>query len=130
MFTLLTLTSQVLANLHKITDEASWRNFLKELVLLVRTRAAETKTPLDDVLMKGIDLMLKNDGLFGYAYWLIYEQCQTSEILFESVYGDTVVGLVEDAVADNPEAIDPVVIIAIVNQIVSLINTIKTIRNR
>ena len=130
MFNLFTLTSQVLANAHQLTDEASWRAFLKEIVLLARTRATETKTQLDDALVNSVLFVLNSNVLFGYVYRLIGEQCQTKEVLLESVNEDTVAGLVGDAIAKNPEIVDPVVIVSLISQIVSIINVIKTIRNR
>ena len=130
MFDLLTLTSQVLANAHRLTDEASWRAFLKELVLLIRTRATETKTQLDDALVNGVLFVLNSNVLFGYVYRLIAEQFQTPEVLFESTDENTLFELCEHAAQDNPEVVDPVVIVSFISQIVSIINTIKTIRNR
>jgi len=129
MFTLLQLAAQVFLNLHN-TDEDSCRAFLKELILLVKARAAEIQTQLDDTELKSIEFVLNDNGLFGYTYWQIYEQCQTPEILFESVNEDTIIGLVEDAAENNPEVIDPVVIVSLVSQIISIINTIKANRNR
>ena len=130
MFTLLTLTSQVLLNVHRITDEASWRAFLKEIVLLAKSRATETKTQLDDALVNSVLFVLNSNVLFGYVYRLIHEQCQTEEILFESTDENFIVGLVNDAAENNPEVIDPVVIVSLISQIISVINAIKTHRNR
>jgi hypothetical protein len=130
MFHLLTLTSQVLLNMHKITDAASCRTFLKEIVSLVKVRAAETKTPLDDVLLNGIEFVLNNDRLFRLVYDLVREQFQTPEILFESAENNAVAECVSEAAANNPEIVDPVVIISLISQIISLINTIKTNRRK
>jgi len=132
MFTLFTLVAQVLANAHKLTDADSWRNALKEFVLLIRTRARDTKTKtgLDNAPLKEIEFVLNNDDLFRHVYRTIAEQLQTEEILFESVDEEIVTLLVEDAAAKNPEVIDPVVIISLISQIVSIINAIKVRRNR
>jgi hypothetical protein len=130
MFQLLTLTAQVLLNLHKITDKASWQVFLNEIVALVKARAAETKIRLDETELKHIEFTLNNDGLFEQVYRLIDEQCQTDEILFESADEDTLLEMVEETTANNPEAIDPIVIVSLVSQIISIINIIKANRNR
>jgi len=130
MFTLLTLAAQVLANAHKLTDADSWRNALKEFVLLIRTRVMNTQTGLDDAPLKEIEFVLNNDDLFRHVYRTIAEQFQTEEILFESVDEDIVTLLVEDAATKNPEVIDPVVILSLITQIVSMINAIKVRRNR
>jgi len=130
MFTLLTLVAQVLANAHQLTNADSWRNALKEFVLLIRTRAMDTKTGLDNAPLKEIEFVLTNDDLFRHVYRTIAEQLQTEEILFESVDEEIVTLLVEDAAAKNPEVIDPVVIVSLITQIVSIINAIKANRNR
>ena len=130
MFTLLTLASQVLLNVHKITDKNSWQTFLKELVLLIRTRAMETKIRLDEDCLNGIETALNDDAVFECAYQTIAEQLQTEDILFESADEDTLLELFENAAANNPEVIDPVVIVSLVSQIISIINTIKANRNR
>ena len=132
MFTLLTLVAQVLANAHQLTDADSWRNALKEFVLLIRTRAMDirTKTGLDDAPLMEIEFVLNNDDLFRHVYRTVAEQLQTEEIMFESVDEEIVTLLVEDAAAKNPEVIDPVVIVSLITQIVSIINAIKARRNR
>ena len=130
MSTLLTLTAQVLLDVHRITDAASCRAFLNELMLFVRARAMATETQLDDTQMHGIMFVLNNDGLFRYVYRLIDEQFQTPEILFESADTATITGLVEDAATQNTKSIDPVVIISLVSQIISFINSIKDMKNK
>ena len=128
MFDLLTLTSQVLANTHQLTDESSWRAFLKDIVLLAQTRAKETQTVLDDTLVNSVLFMLNSDTMFGYVYRLIAEQFQTPEILFESADEETIAEWVAEA--DNPDAVDPATIVLLVSQIISIINAIKTMKNR
>jgi len=129
MFPLLTLTAQVLLNLQKITDKASWQVFLNEIVALVKTRAAETKTKLDETELRHIEFTLNNHAMFDCVYRLIAEQLQTPEILFESADEEALLESVEKA-TPAPEAIDPVLIVSLVSQIISLINTIKANRNR
>ena len=130
MFTLFTLVAQVLANAHKLTDADSWRAFLKEHILFIRTRAKDTDPQLNDVRLNDIEFVLNDDGLFEYAYGRIVDQCQTPEILVESADEDAIIGLVEKATENNPEVVDPVVIVSLITQIISVINAIKALRNR
>lgn len=128
MFHFFQLTAQVLLKPYQITDAASCRAFLAELVLLVRSRAAETKTQIDDTVLNGIEFVLHNKVLFEYVYRVILEQLQTPEILFESADENTIVELVESAASNNTkssEAIEPILILSLVTQIISFINTIK-----
>ena len=129
MFPLLTLATQVLANAHNLTDKDSWRNFLKELAFLIRTRAMESKIRLDETELKHIEFTLNNHAMFDCVYRLIAEQLQTPEILFESADDDALLESIENAMP-TPEAIDPILIVSLVSQIISLINTIKANRNR
>jgi len=124
MFTLLKLATLVLLKSHQITDENSLRLFLRELVVLTKSLAEETKTHIDDMLLKPVEFIVNNDALFAYAYRLIVEQLQTREVLFESADEATIVELVTGD-TEFPEAIDPVVIVSLITQIISLINNIK-----
>jgi len=74
--------------------------------------------------------MLNDDALFGHVYRLIGEQLQTEEVLFESADENTITEFVKNASSDNPEVIDPVVIVSLITRIISVINAIKTKRNR
>ena len=133
MYHFLTLAAQVLLERFKITDEASCRTFLSEFISLIRSRAAETKVQLNPVLMRHVEFILNNNALFTYIYRKISEQLQTPEVLFESADEEGIIGLVGDVASNNPKsakAIDPVVIISLVSQIISVINAIKTRRNR
>ena len=130
MFHLLTLTLQVLLRQYRIVDKASCRAVLHELVSLVQTHASESGLPLDDVALRHIKFTLNNDAVFGYVYRLIAGQFQTEEILFEMADEDAIAELAEDVAAHTAETIDPVLIVSLVSQIVSIINAIKTIRNR
>ena len=138
MFTLLTLATQVLTNAYKITDKASWRAFLLELVSLIQSRALETGIALNDAELKHIKFALHNEALFDYVYRQISEQFQTEEILFESADENAITELCNrvgnmptttrrrsDGARNEPEAINPALIIAMVSQIISIINTIK-----
>ena len=101
MFNLLKMTTLVLLKSHRIADESSCRVFLRELILLVKSLAMETKTQVDDALLNGIEFIVNNDALFAYVYRLIVEQSQTPEILFESADEEMIVELVESAASDT-----------------------------
>ena len=128
MFHLLKFAVEVLLKPYRIIDKDSCRAFLVELVLRIKTSAMKTETKLDDAILKHIELVLNNNALFEYVYRLIFDQLQTSEILFESVDEEAIAGLVESTVLKeppSPEAIDPVLIISLVTQIMTIINTLK-----
>jgi hypothetical protein len=128
MFQILKLASQVLLNPYKIVDKASCRTFLIEFVLLVRTFAAKSETQLDDAMLKVIEIILNNDALFDYVFQLISDQFQTNEILFESADEKTIVELIEKIELTEiqfPEAINPVLVISLISQIISIINIVK-----
>ena len=126
MFHLLKIAIQTLMSPYNIADKASWRTFLFRLISLVKTRVAETDTKIDDAFLKHIEFVLRSDALFDYIYGVISDQLQTEGTLFESVEEEVIVGLLENgATAESPEAIDPVVIISLITQIVSFINRIK-----
>jgi len=132
MFHLLTLATRILLSPYKITDKASCRTFLLRFISLVKERAAETETKIDDAFLKLVEFIVRSDALFGYVYCVISEQLQTEEILFESAEEEIVIELVEDAVknTESPEAIDPVVIVSLITQIVSFINIVKERQGR
>ena len=128
MFTLLKLATLVLLKSRQISDEHSLRQFLRELVSLTKSLAEETQTQIDDMLLKPVEFIVNNDALFAYVYQLLFEQLQTHEILLESADERMIVELVENRVSsdtETPEAIDPVVIVSLITQIISFINTIK-----
>ena len=103
---------------HKVTDKKSCRAFLVEV-------------------SKHIKFILNNDALFDYVYRLISDQLQTEDILFESVNEETVIELCKcqnhpeglrtgrTNGQDNPEVINPVLIISLISQIISVINAMK-----
>ena len=130
MFHFLTLAFQEILRQYNIVDKDSCRTFLRDLVLLVQTRASETGITFDEATLKHVMFTLNNDALFDYSYRLIADQLQTEEILFESADEETIAGFAEDAAANTPETIDPVLIVSLVTQIISIINTIKANRNR
>ena len=128
MFHLLKSTIQVLLNHYHVGDKNSCRSFLLERVLLIKSFALKTETKLDDTLLKYIEIILNNDVVFDYVYFLIMNHLQTDEILFESVNESAIVEVIEKSApgtAEFPEAVNPAVIISLITQIVSIINTIK-----
>ena len=128
MFTVLKLFGLALLKSHQITDEHSLRQFLRELILRLKSLAMETESQIDDAVMMPVEFVVHNELLFAYVYQLIFEQFQTPEILFESADEETITELLRSRgpeEAELPEAIDPVVIVSLVTQIISFINTIK-----
>ena len=138
MFPLLKLACLVLLKPYKVTDKESCRKFLFDMIPLIKPLAAKTETKLDDELLKHLTFVLNNDALFDYVYRLIFDQLQTEEILFESAVEGTVLELCIQGKnhpeglrahrthgEDNPETINPIVIISLVTQLISLINTMK-----
>jgi hypothetical protein len=124
MNTLLKLAGMVLLKSHRITDARSCQVFLRELVLLTKSLAIETKTPIDDALLKPIEFIVNNNVLFDYAYRLILDQLQAPDILFESADEDAISEIVENS-TESPETIDPVLIVSLITQIISFINRNK-----
>ena len=128
MFNLLKLAAEVLLKPYKITDKASCQAFLKTLISQIRSHAAATGTKIDHSLLKQIEFVVNNKLLFNYVYRLIFDQLQTAELLFESADEKTITELVKNTVPNDsksPEAINPIVIIALVTRIISMINTMK-----
>ena len=128
MLNILKLAAQVALKPYNLTDKNSYKEFLLNLVSLVTPLAQKTRVSLDDVLLKHLKIILNNDLLFDYVYTLVRHQLQTEEILFESMDEDVILELCENAVSNNtefPEAINPIVIVSLISQIISIINSIK-----
>jgi len=101
--------------------------------------AAKTETRLVGKILKHLEFVLNNSALFDYLYRLIADQLQTEEILFESAVEETILELCKQpenqnpkglranrtCKEGNPEVINPVLIISLVTQIISIINTLK-----
>lgn len=138
MFHFLKLVAWVLVNPRvpanpRNIDKDSCRAFLLDLVVQLKSLAAKTSTKLDDAFLKQVEFIVSNTALFDYVYRLIADQLQTEEILFEEADDETIVELVGSAASNNtktPEAVDPVVIVSLISQIISVINAIKAARNR
>ena len=125
MFPLIRLGIQVLFQSNSLSDKASCKKFLLNLIPLVKPLAAQTKTELDDKILQHLEYILKTDSLFDYFYKLISDQFATNEIVFEEVSESEVTAIVEQAAEPLPEAINPILIVSLVAQIISLINAIK-----
>lgn len=128
MFHFLKLAAKVLLKQYNLTDKDSCKKFLLDLVGLIVPLARENGLKIDDTFLKHLQFVLNNDALFGYVYNLIRDQLRTSEIVFESADEDTILELCENTVPDHteyPEAINPIVIVSLVSQIISIINAIK-----
>ena len=129
MFTFVKLAVQVLLKSHKLTDKDSCKKFAIELISLVKPLALTTKTNLDNDFLSHLEYVIANDVLFAYVYSLIRDQFSTDETVFESVNEDVILELCDNTAVSGenlPEAINPVVIISLVSQIISIINAIKS----
>ena len=126
MFQLIRLAMQVFLKLYSLGDKASCKKFLENLIALVKPLTAQTKTDLDDRILQHLEYILKNDALFDWFYKLIADQFSTSEIVFEGVNDAELIAIVEQSSPEPmPEMINPILIVSLVTQIISLINAIK-----
>jgi hypothetical protein len=92
----------------------------------VKPLVAQTKTELDDKIIQHLEYILKTDALFDYFYKLISDQFATDEIIFEDVKESEVIALFEQSSSEAlPEVINPLLIVSLVTQIISLINALK-----
>jgi len=108
---------------YSLNDKPSCKKFLTDLLALVKPLTAQTKTDLDDRLLQQLEYILKTDALFDYFYKLISDQFATDEIIFEEANEAEVFAIVEQSAAAEPlsEVINPVLIVSLVTQIISLI---------
>ncbi|MCL2119624.1 MAG: hypothetical protein FWH27_14505 [Planctomycetaceae bacterium] len=126
MFPLIRLALQAFFKPYSLGDKASCKKFLTNLLALVKPLAAQTKTELDDKVLEHLEYILKSDALFEYFYKLISDQFATSETIFEEVNESEVIALVEQSSPKPlPSAINPVLIVSLVTQIISLVNAMK-----
>ena len=126
MFPLIRLAMQVFLKPYSLGDKASCKKFLENLIALVKPLTAQTKTDLDDRILQHLEYILKNDALFDWFYKLIADQFSTSEIVFEDVNDAELIAIVEQSSPEPmPEMINPILIVSLVTQIISLINAIK-----
>jgi len=138
MFNFLKLAAQIALTHYHLTDKESYRKFLLDLLSSVPPLAQKFGVQLDDSLLRHLAFLLNSDALFGYIYTLIRNQLRTEEILFESANEETIRKLCEStaqADTEHPQAlgvqtlgvqaINPVVIVSLVSQILSIINAMK-----
>jgi hypothetical protein len=111
---------------YSLGDITSCKKFLTDLLALVKPLATQTKTELDDKIIQHLEYILKIDALFEYFYKLISDQFATDEIIFEDVSESKVIAIVEQSSSEAlPEAINPLLIVSLVTQIIALINALK-----
>ena len=128
MLNILKLVAQVALKPYNLTDKKSYRAFLLDMISLIKPLAQKTGITFDDAILKCLEFIVNNDLLFDYVYKLVASQLQTEELLFESVDEYVILELCENAAPSNtghPEAINPVVIVSVISQIISIINVIK-----
>jgi len=128
MFSLIRLALQVGLKQYSLSDKASCRKFLLNLVAALKPMAAQTKTEIDDKILQQLEYILKNDVLFDYFYKLISDQFSTDAIIFEEVNESEMIAIVEQSSPEPlPEVINPILIVSLVAQVISRINAIKKI---
>jgi hypothetical protein len=128
MIHLLKLAAGALLSPYNIADSELCRQFLHNLASRVKPLVTESRTKIDDELLKHVEFILNNEALFRYVHRLISEQLQTEEILLESADETILAELVENTAPGNTEAtgaINLVEIVSIIGKIVSMINAIK-----
>ena len=121
MFNLLAFAVRFILSPYQLSDKESQRGFLLSVLSLIKARAAQTDTNLDDAIVHHIEFVLNNNALFDYLYAVIMGQLQTAEIFFESASEDVIAELTDGA----PESIDPIVIITLITRIIGFINAMK-----
>ena len=125
MFPLIRLALQAVLKPNSLGDKSSCKKFLLNLLALVKPLAAKTKTELDDKILAHLEYILKTDALFDYFYKLIADQFATNEIIFEDANESEVLAIVEQTAEPLPEMINPLLIVSLVMQVISLINSLK-----
>jgi hypothetical protein len=128
MFNFLKLAAMVTLKPVKLDDPESCKKFLIDLIRNIKPLAAKSDTQLDDIVLKYVEYVLNNDALFDYVYKLLFDQLSTDDILFESADEDTIFELCENTVpstTEYPESLNPIVIVSLISQIISIINAIK-----
>jgi len=129
MFDFLMLATQVILKPFQLGDRDACKKFLIDVIQSVKPLAAASKTKLDDNLLEHLQFVLNSDALYAYVYKLILDQLQTKEVLLESTDEDTILELCDTTTATDenlPKTINPIVVITLVSQIISIINAIKS----
>jgi hypothetical protein len=134
MFTLMKLALQVVFKPYSLGEKASCRKFLENVLTLVKPMAKANNISMDDAIIVQVERILASDALFDYFYQLIADQFSTNEVLFESADEETVITLCENVnsarqTGENlPESVNPILVISIATQLISLINALKKSR--
>jgi hypothetical protein len=128
MFPLIRFALQAFLKPYSLSDKTSCKRFLENLLALVKPMAAQTKTELDDRILQHLEYILKTDVLFDWFYKLISDQFATNEIIFEDANESEILVIFEQVAEPLPEAINPLLIVSLVMQVISLINSLKKTR--
>lgn len=125
MFPIIRFAMQICLKQYSLGDKDSCRKFFENLLSLIKPAAAASKTELDDKILAHLDLILKNDTLFGFFYNLVREQFESETLIFESPEESAIALMCEQASEESAKAISPLVIVSIITQIIALINSMK-----
>jgi hypothetical protein len=128
MFKIIQLALQVVFKPYMLSDKASCKKFIENILSLVKPIAGQSKTEIDDKIVQHLEYILKTEALFDWFYQLVVDQFSTEEVIFESVDDSFVVETLNSSNEPVPEAISPIVIISLVTQIISLINALKKMK--
>lgn len=128
MFKLIRLAMQVVFKPYSLSDKASCKKFIENVLALIKPMSAANKITIDDTIITHIEKILASDTLYEYFFDLIANQLQTEELIFESVDEEAVTVLCVTSSETMPEAISPLVIISLITQIISLINAMKRLQ--
>lgn len=128
MFKIIRLVMQVAFKPYSLGDKASCKKFIENLLALIKPMAAANNVTLDDTIIAHIEKILASDALFEYFFDLIANQLQSEELIFESADEEAITALCITSNETMPETVNPLVVISLVTQIISLINAIKEMK--
>jgi len=107
-----------------IADEEALRQWLRDLVAVLKAIAAETPTAIDDDGVEMLSSLLDNDAVWKVVYSTIV-LLVSDGILFGEAEEAELSDKLATAMADQPDAkvatIEPLVIIAVIRIIIALI---------
>jgi hypothetical protein len=104
------------------------QKFIENILSLIKPMAADNNVTIDDTIIAHIEKIHANDTLFDYFFDLTVNQLQTEAPIFESADEGAITVLCETSNKMMPEAVNPLVIISLVTQIISLINALKRLQ--
>lgn len=125
MFQIIRFALQICLKQYSLGDKASCRKFVENLLKLIKPAATASKTKIDDKIIAHLETIVKNDVLFDYFYNLIRDHFESEVVLFESPDESAIALLCEKAAKDSPQTINPMIIVALVSQIIALVNSLK-----